>query len=55
MDSYNIARVAYAAYGDTVDHKNFRGDPMPEWDDLPPRIQDAWRAAANAALEYGDD
>ncbi len=40
------ARVAYHAYGETVGWKNFRGDPMPVWDDLGESIQAAWHAAA---------
>lgn len=41
-----IAAQAYDAYGGVTDHKNFRGDPMPEWDALPAKIQEAWIAAA---------
>lgn len=42
------AHVAYDAYGDFVEWKNFRGDPMPKWGDLPDKIRDAWRAACSA-------
>ncbi len=45
------ARRAYAAYGAVTDHKNFQGDPMPEWDDLGDTIQAAWIAAANIGQE----
>lgn len=45
----NRARVAYAAYGQTTDFKNFRGDPMPAWDDLPEKIREAWVNASRAA------
>lgn len=24
-----LARIAYDAYGETTDHKNYRGGPMP--------------------------
>ncbi len=44
-----LARQSYQAYGDTVSWKNFRGDPMPKFDDLPEPIRLAWRAAAMAA------
>lgn len=47
MDPYNLAREAYDAYGAVTDHKNFRGEPMPAFDDLPPTIKEAWRAAAS--------
>jgi hypothetical protein len=40
------AKAAYAAYGETTGHKNFRGEPMPEWDGLGDTIQRAWIAAA---------
>lgn len=41
-----IARSAYEAYAAVTDRKNFRGEPMPEWVDLPPAIRTAWEAAA---------
>lgn len=40
------ARIAYTAYGRKTGFKNFRGDPMPAFDDLPETIRDAWIAAA---------
>jgi hypothetical protein len=43
-----LARVAYRAYGETTGFKNFRGDPMPDFDSLGDQIQQAWMAAANA-------
>lgn len=43
--------VAYQAYGESVRWKNFLGDPMPKWDELPPAIQQAWLDAANAVLD----
>lgn len=41
--------AAYAAYGEAVDHRNFRGEPMPSWHELPEKIRLAWDAAAKAA------
>lgn len=46
-----LAKVAYRAYGETTDFKNFRGEPMPEWNDLGERIQKAWVAAASAVAD----
>jgi hypothetical protein len=46
--SADLAEVAYAAYGASTGHKNFRGDPMPAWEDLGEAIQTAWTAAALA-------
>lgn len=46
-----LAQIAYAAYGETVAWKNYQGLPMPTWEKLPPKIQEAWRAAAFAAVD----
>lgn len=40
------ARIAYTAYGRKTNFKNFRGEPMPMFDELPQQIKDAWIAAA---------
>jgi hypothetical protein len=45
-----LAEVAYQAYGSATNHKNFRGDPMPAWDELPDAIKHAWTVAADAIL-----
>lgn len=50
-DPVELARIAYQAYGDTTDHKNFRGEPMPTWGDLGETIQAAWIAAARAVAD----
>lgn len=47
-----LARVAYAAYGDTAGWKNFRGDPMPEWENLGSSIQTCWIMAASAVRNF---
>jgi hypothetical protein len=47
-DQLTIA--AYAAYGQSVGWKNFAGNPMPEWHELPERIQEAWRASVRAVV-----
>lgn len=49
----DVARAAYAAYGETTGHKNFRGEPMPAYDELGTTIQNAWRAAARVAHRIG--
>ena len=43
-----IAKVAYGAYGAATDRKNFHGEPMPSWDELPTAIRTAWMLAAEA-------
>lgn len=40
-----LARGAYHAYGAVTDHKNYQGLPMPEWEQLTPKIQAAWCAS----------
>jgi hypothetical protein len=47
-----IAKLAYAAYGESTGFKNFQGNQMPAWDDLGTPIQNAWIAAGNAVSEY---
>ena len=51
MQDDSLARIAYEAYGQSTDNKNFRGDPMPAWGDLPVTIQQAWVAATTAVAE----
>lgn len=48
------AERAYNAYGKTTDFKNFQGNPMPEWSELPDRIQAAWKAAVNDVMKSLD-
>jgi hypothetical protein len=40
-------RIAYTAYGRITGFKNFQGDEMPTFDNLPPQIKRAWITAAN--------
>ena len=53
-DADRDGAIAYEAYGDVTDHKNYMGNPMPAWDDLPDQIKAAWRAAAQAVLDEQD-
>ena len=46
------AKAAYAAYGEVVGWKNFKGDPMPQFSELPEAIQQAWDAACEGALRH---
>lgn len=45
------AQIAYLAYGQTTDFKNFQGNPMPAWQELPEKIQEAWGAAVKAVAD----
>lgn len=49
MNIQEIAKLAYRAYGEVTDFKNFQGNPMPEWEQLTPTIQRAWVAAVTDA------
>lgn len=50
--SEKLARIAYRAYGESTGWKNFQGNKMPEFDDLPGPIQAAWRAASLAVAVH---
>ncbi len=50
-DPEHLAKVAYEAYGQTTNFKNFRGDPMPKFDQLGEMIRRAWVNAAHAAVQ----
>lgn len=43
-----LAKIAYRAYGETTNFKNFRDEPMPDWDELPSTIKEAWAKASRA-------
>ncbi|MGL4883040.1 MAG: hypothetical protein ACRC8K_18580 [Waterburya sp.] len=45
-----LAKQAYFDYGTVTDHKNYQGLPMPEWDDLPEKIKEAWIMAVKSVL-----
>lgn len=45
-----IAASAYRAYAASTGNKNFRGDPMPGYDELPQPIRVAWEAAVRQAV-----
>ena len=44
------AERAYEAYGAVTNNRNFQGNPMPKWADLPPIIRGAWANAAACAM-----
>ncbi|MFF1469127.1 hypothetical protein [Streptomyces mirabilis] len=48
LDPRELAKLAYTAYSDSVNGRNVRGEPLPEWDELGERIQTAWEVAAEA-------
>jgi hypothetical protein len=46
-----IAKSAYKAYSASTGNKNFRGEPMPEWEKLPQPIKTAWEAATRQIID----
>jgi hypothetical protein len=42
----DIAASAYRAYAVSTGNKNYQGNPMPTWDELPQAIRTAWESAA---------
>jgi hypothetical protein len=52
-----LAQSAYEAYGYNRAWKDYRGNPMPQWDTLPRHIQVGWMAAVTqvkSVLEHSD-
>lgn len=47
------AQHAYEAYGEVTSWKNYAGLPMPLWNQLPSKIQEAWLAATKHTLSSG--
>lgn len=43
-------RIGYKAYAESTGGKTFDGRDMPSWEKLPPRVKDAWQAAAAAIV-----
>jgi hypothetical protein len=47
----DFAKSAYKAYAANTGNKNFQGNPMPEWEQLPAAIQTAWEASARQIID----
>lgn len=50
-DVGHMAKALYGAYGDSAGWKNFRGEAMPAWEDLPETIRGHWRVVAGRAMD----
>ena len=46
-----LARFGYEAYSKSTNNKNFRGEEMPKYDELPEAIKKAWEAAAEEIVD----
>lgn len=52
MDSTkSLGQIAFEAYGDFREWKDYRGNPMPQWSEVMQGIREAWQVAASAAVE----
>lgn len=49
----DLGRKQYEDYGNFVHWKNFQGNPMPKWDELPQTIRGAWAAVAQGCQSDG--
>ena len=45
-----LGRTAFEAYAHNTEWRSVHGEPLPNWDDVPDRVQTAWRAAARGIL-----
>ena len=51
MSNYTLlAKEAYKSYGSVTDFKNYQGLPMPNWEQLPEKIQKAWVIATETVV-----
>jgi hypothetical protein len=47
----DYAKIAYEAYAEHQDWKNYQGNPIPTWDVVRQDIKDAWDAEVRAVLD----
>lgn len=47
----DLGKIAYEAYGESVNWTTFSGSKMPSWEDQNDRLKLAWNAAAHAVLQ----
>lgn len=52
MKTSKMAQMAYRAFGSWSEWKTPQGKPMPEWDELPMNLQNAWTAAAETVAVF---
>lgn len=43
-----LGKVAFVAYCESVQHKDYAGNDIPKWESIPSPIQEAWEVAARA-------
>jgi hypothetical protein len=56
MDYVDYGQLAYEEYSRTASGKSLvTGQPLPDWKELSPDIQDAWRNAAGIVIIRYDE
>jgi hypothetical protein len=50
----DIGRIGFEAYAKQVGGKTYDGKDIPKWEDVGKVVQDGWRAAGVAVLQYID-
>jgi hypothetical protein len=50
MTLEGFGRKAYQDYGDYVGWQNFAGLPMPQWEELPETIRQAWLVSVRGTI-----
>lgn len=48
-----MARYGYESYADNSEWKNFQGNEMPLWDNLPQNIRDNWIHTVKCLINNG--
>lgn len=48
IDPTELGQLAYEAYAGSVFGRSVRGEPLPPWEELGPKVQNAWEIAAEA-------
>lgn len=49
--SKTLGQVNYEGYNEVTEYKNFRGEPVPQYPDLPDKIINAWEMGAKRVIE----
>jgi len=55
MPSERRARSVYAAYGQATNFKDFQGQPLPKWEDLPKEVQVSWVKVSKEVLRHENE
>lgn len=49
--SKTLGQINYEGYNEVTEYKNFRGEPVPQYTDLPDKIINAWEMGAKRVTE----